>query len=422
MKIAICGAGTVGTGVAQILHDNADLISLRGGEDIEIAVVASRRRPLDGPLQGYEFTSDLSSVCERSDVDVIVELMGGTTDAKRLIEQALKAGKSVVTANKALIAEHGDALFDLAAEHKVSLKFEAAVAGSIPIIKVLRESLAGARIDWIAGIINGTANFILTEMASEGVSRSFEAVLAEAQSLGYAEADPTFDIDGTDAAHKLTILGALAFNQPLRFDQVHIEGITEIEPSDFKFARAFGYRIKHLGVARLLGASLEMAVYPCFVATSAILSGIDGVLNGVLVSSDAAGETFCSGAGAGAGPTGNAVVADLIDLHRQVLGPGSDALTRNDQPLKVLRPEETQSGFYLRITVEDRPGVMSAITTVLADFGISLDKILQEDAANHCATVALVTDPILQGVVEQAVAELEQHDAVLGKIQKIRVF
>lgn len=422
MKIAICGAGTVGTGVAQILHDNADLIKLRGGEAIEIAVVASRRPPSEGPLADLEFTSDLISVCGRSDVDVVVELMGGTTDAKHLIETSLRAGKSVVTANKALIAEHGDDLFEIAAKHDASLKFEASVAGSIPIIKVLQESLAGARIGWIAGIINGTANFILTEMASEGVSRSFDTVLAEAQALGYAEADPTFDIDGTDAAHKLAILGALAFDQPLRFDQVHIEGIAEIDPSDFKFAKAFGYRIKHLGVARSSGEALEMAVYPCLVSTAAMLSGIDGVLNGVLVSSEAAGETFCCGAGAGAGPTGNAVVADLIDLQRQGLRPGSDAPRRTDESLKMLRPEETEAGFYLRITVEDRPGVMSGITTVLADFGISLDKIMQEDAANHRATIALVTDSIVQGVVEQAVAKLEQHDAVLGKIQKIRVF
>ena len=250
MKIAICGAGTVGRGVTQILQDNQALITARTGKTIEITVVASRSVPTDEIFKDIAYTADIGSVCARQDVDVVVELMGGTTDAKVLIETALSAGKSVVTANKELIAEHGDALFALATKHEVALLYEAAVAGSIPIIKVIKESLAGNQVAWLAGIINGTANFILTEMAASGPTRTFDEVLQEAQTLGYAEADPTFDIEGIDAAHKLTILSALAFDQPLMLAHVQIEGISSLDSVDFKFARELGFKIKHLGIAR----------------------------------------------------------------------------------------------------------------------------------------------------------------------------
>ena len=423
MKIGICGAGTVGRGVTQILQDNHALITARTGKAIEVTVVASRSAPTDKIFKDIAYTADIVSVCRRDDVDVVVELIGGTTDAKVLIETALGAGKSVVTANKALIAEHGDALFALAAAHKVSLLYEAAVAGSIPIIKVIQESLAGNQVTWLAGIINGTANFILTEMAASGPTRTFDEVLQEAQALGYAEADPTFDIEGIDAAHKLTILSALAFDQPLSLPQVQIEGISSLDPVDFKFARELGFKIKHLGIARCQDGQLEMAVHPSFVPTTAILSQIDGVQNAVLVCGDAAGEILCTGAGAGAGPTGSAVVSDLIDLVQGTcsggsLGGRSSAL----KPLPVRPVAEVASGYYLRIGVEDQPGVMSAVTSILARRTISLDKILQEDIAPNRSFIVLVTDPIQHGVITDAINELQEMPSVVAPVQSIRVF
>ena len=423
MKIAICGAGTVGRGVTQILQDNQALITARTGKAIEITVVASRSVPTDETFKDIAYTADIGSVCARQDVDVVVELMGGTTDAKVLIETALSAGKSVVTANKALIAEHGDALFALATKHEVALLYEAAVAGSIPIIKVIKESLAGNQVAWLAGIINGTANFILTEMAASGPTRTFDEVLQEAQTLGYAEADPTFDIEGIDAAHKLTILSALAFDQPLMLAHVQIEGISSLDSVDFKFARELGFKIKHLGIARCQNGQLEMAVHPSFVPATAILSQIDGVQNAVLVCGDAAGEILCAGAGAGAGPTGSAVVSDLIDLVQGTSSSGS--LGGRSSALKALpvRPAaEVVSGYYLRISVEDQPGVMSAVTSILARRTISLDKILQEDIAPNRSFIVLVTDPIQHGVISDAINELQEMTSVIAPVQSIRVF
>ncbi len=420
MKIAICGAGTVGRGVTQILHDNHALITARTGAAIEIAVVASRSAPTHQVFEGIAYTADVGSVCRREDIDVVVELMGGTTDAKVLIEAALAAGKSVVTANKALIAEYGDELFALAAKHSVQLRYEAAVAGSIPIIKVIKESLAGNQIAWLAGIINGTANFILTEMSATGPTRAFDEVLQEAQTLGYAEADPTFDVEGIDAAHKLTILSALAFDQPLRLDQVQVEGISALEPVDFKFARALGFKIKHLGVARCQDRQLEMAVHPCFVPTTAILSQIDGVQNAVLVCGDAAGEVLCAGAGAGAGATGSAVVSDLIDLVQSAGGPEAREAALEVLPVRPVA--EVASGYYLRISVEDKPGVMSEVTSILARRTISLDKILQEDTAPGRSFIVMVTDPIQHGVITDAINELQAMASVMAPVQSIRVF
>ncbi|MBT3461806.1 MAG: homoserine dehydrogenase [Gammaproteobacteria bacterium] len=423
MKIAICGAGTVGQGVTQILHDNHALITARTGGTIEVTVVASRSVPTDQVFKGVAYTADIHSVCRRDDVDVVVELIGGTTDAKVLIEAALGAGKSVVTANKALIAEYGDALFALAAKHEVQLRYEAAVAGSIPIIKVIQESLAGNQIGWLAGIINGTANFILTEMAATGPTRTFDEVLQEAQTLGYAEADPTFDVEGIDAAHKLTILSAIAFDQPLRLDRVEIEGISSLDPVDFKFARELGFKIKHLGVARCQAGQLEMSVHPSFVPMTAILAQIDGVQNAVLVCGDAAGEILCAGAGAGAGPTGSAVVSDLIDLVEGAApGGGLGARAAALKPLPVRPPAEVASSYYLRISVEDQPGVMSAVTSILARRTISLDKILQEDIAPNRSFIVLVTDPIQHGVIAEAINELQEMSSVIAPVQSIRVF
>lgn len=423
MRIAICGAGTVGSGVAEILQGNRALIEARTGSSIDIEILASRSQPKAEVFAGLTFTSDVLSVCGDENIDVVVELMGGTTDAKRLVEDALKAGKSVVTANKALIAEYGEQLFELAESHGVQLRFEAAVAGSIPIIKVVQESLAGNRITQLAGIINGTANFILTEMAVEGSRRSFLDVLSEAQALGYAEADPTFDVEGIDAAHKLAILGGLAFDQPIRFKELVIAGITQVDPSDFTMAKTLGYCIKHLGIARKVDAQLELVVGPCLVPMHSPLASVDGVRNGVLIESDAAGETLCTGPGAGAGPTGSAVVSDLIDLVRE--GANGTSLGRRVsrvETLSVLKAEDSRSAFYLRMTVTDESGVIAALTAILAARSVSLDKIFQQNLPDNRSMVVLITDQIRQGELDAAIEELLAHKAVVSDIQKLRVY
>ena len=422
MRIAICGAGTVGSGVAEILLKNQELIKARTGTAVTIEVVASRSEPKADAFAGIPFTTDVVSVCHRTDVDVVVELMGGTNDAKRLVETALSAGKSVVTANKALIAEFGEGLFALAAKNDVQLRFEAAVAGSIPIIKVVQESLAGNQINWLAGIINGTANFILTKMGAEGSRQAFAEVLAEAQALGYAEADPTFDIEGIDAAHKLAILGGVAFDQAIRFDEISVAGITRVESSDFAMAKTLGYRIKHLGIAQRFETELELFVGPCLIPEHSPLASIDGVLNGVLVKSDAAGETLCTGPGAGALPTGSAVVSDLIDLVR---GGQAMSLTNrrsNIAELQVLPQGRIHSAFYLKMIVMDEPGVIAALTAILARRGVSLDKIFQQNLTEGESMVVLITDHIQQSELDVAIDELEDHAAVTSGIQKMRVF
>ncbi|NND67843.1 MAG: homoserine dehydrogenase, partial [Halioglobus sp.] len=316
VRIGLCGLGTVGGGTFRLLAENAELIAGRADVPVAVVCVGARRDNPDCPVGDVRVSRDIFDVASDPEVDILVELIGGTDTAKELVEAAIDNGKHVVTANKALIAEHGNALFARAAEKGVSLRFEAAVAGGIPIIKALREGLAGNRIEWLAGIINGTTNFILTEMRDKG--RAFSDVLAEAQELGYAEADPTFDVEGIDAAHKLAILAALAFGTPLNMDAVFAEGITGLTPQDVDFAQELGYRIKHLGIARQSAEGVELRVHPTLIPRRRLLANVDGVKNAVLVEGDAVGPTLYYGAGAGAEPTASAVVADLVDLARDI--------------------------------------------------------------------------------------------------------
>jgi homoserine dehydrogenase len=355
-------------------------------------------------------------------VDVVLELIGGTDTALALVQQALGNGKHVVTANKALIAQHGDALFALAASAGVSLKFEAGIAGGIPIVKAIREGLAGNTITRLAGIINGTSNFILTEM--EAANRSFADVLVEAQALGYAEADPTFDVEGIDAAHKLTILSSIAFGVPLRFDAIYTEGISKITAEDMRFASEFGYRIKHLGITTKGKRGIELRVHPTLVEKSHLLAQVNGVMNAVLVDSDAAGQTLYYGAGAGAGPTASSVVADIIDIVRNQ---GSDGIPNLGfvpaamQALPILGIHETQSCQYLRLSVLDRPGVLARISSILGQHNISIESLIQKDARKALAPIAIMTDEIPEQAIIAALAELEALDEVIGSVSRIRV-
>jgi homoserine dehydrogenase len=373
VRVGLLGLGTVGCGTIKVLHRNGDEIARRAGRGIDVVTASARdiERPRDCDLSGVRLTTDPFEVVNDPDVEIVVELIGGTRPARELVLAAIERGKHVVTANKALIALHGNEIFAAAQARGVMVAFEAAVAGGIPIIKALREGLAGNRILWLAGIINGTGNFILTEMRDKG--REFADVLAEAQRLGYAEADPTFDVEGIDAAHKLTILASIAFGVPLQFDKVYTEGITRITREDVVYAGELGYRIKHLGVARQTERGIELRVHPTLIPHRRLIANVDGVMNAVLVQGDAVGPTLYYGAGAGAEPTASAVVADLVDVVRALtsdpenrvphLAFQADALS--DTP--VLPMEEVQTAFYLRLRVQDKPGVLADITRILGD-------------------------------------------------------
>ncbi len=424
LRVGLAGLGTVGSGVLSLLRDNADLISARAGRSIEVRAIASRtpKPELSGNLP---FDTDPGSLLRREDVDVVVESMGGIDAALTLTERAIAAGCSVVTANKALIAEHGNSLFASAERAGVQIRYEAAVAGSIPIIKALREGLAGNRIAWVAGIINGTTNYILTSMRDEG--REFADVLAEAQALGYAEADPTFDIEGIDAAHKLTILSALAFGTPLGFDGVFTEGISAITREDFDYAAALGYSIKHLGITRRHDDGVELRVHPVLIPRNSLLSHVDGVTNAVLVSADASAATLYTGPGAGGAATASAMVADLVDLARgstvHALGCPVGLL----QATGVLPVEAAQCPHYLRIPVVDQPGVLSNVSQTLAREGVSIESVIQkQDAIRHSSDadwvpVVLVTDSVPGAVITRAINALQALPVVTAEIMHIRV-
>ncbi|MFT4633495.1 MAG: homoserine dehydrogenase, partial [Crocinitomicaceae bacterium] len=378
----------------------------------------------DCDISHVPVTRDVFDVVRNPDIDIVCELMGGTDVALEVVKQALSNGKHVVTANKALIAQHGDELFALANASGVGLKFEASIAGGIPIVKAIREGLAGNRIERLAGIINGTSNYILTEMEAAG-NRSFEDVLAEAQALGYAEADPTFDVEGIDAAHKLTLLSSIAFGVPLRFDAIFTEGISKVTSEDMSYASEFGYRIKHLGITTKTQQGIELRVHPTLIEKTHLLAQVNGVMNAVLVDSDAAGQTMYYGAGAGAGPTASSVVADLIDLARDLsdvgripnLGFLPDAL----QSMPILDINETQSCHYLRLHVLDRPGVLARISTILGQQNISIESLIQKDVRKALAPIAIITDDIVEQSLVTAITELEALDEVIGTVQHIRV-
>ncbi len=428
VKLGLCGLGTVGGGVLNVLKRNQIDINARAGRELLITHVSARREYPHLDLNGIKISTNPMDVALDPDVDVLVELIGGTTLAKELVIAALKAGKHVVTANKALIAEHGNELFAIALEHQVSIAYEAAVAGGIPIIQVLREGLVANKIEWLAGIINGTGNFILTEMRDKG--RDFEDVLREAQALGYAEADPTFDVEGIDAAHKLVILASIAFGMPLQFDKVYTEGISKIAPEDVVFAEELGYRIKHLGIARnRTNKGIEMRVHPTLIPESRLIANVNGVKNAVLVKCDALGANLYYGAGAGAEPTASAVISDIVDIGRSLdneadafvpaLGFSSGKLC----DFTILPIEEVECANYLRFSVLDRPGVLSHIATVFSDLGISIEALIQREPLEDQDHVPLI---MLTAVTEEkrinkALAQIENQEFIRQQVVRIRV-
>ncbi len=423
LSVGVAGLGTVGAGVLRVLRDNAGLVSARAGRAVAVVAVSARDRKRDRgvPTAGLRWYDDPVALASDPAVDVVVELIGGSDGpAAALVSAALAAGKPVVTANKALLAVHGAALAAQAEAAGVTLAFEAAVAGGIPVIKALREGLAANGISRIAGILNGTCNYILTTMRDHG--REFADVLAEAQRLGYAETDPSFDIDGIDAAHKLAILAALAFNRPVDFASVHIEGIRAVSALDILFAGELGYRIKLLGIARRTEAGIESRVHPCMVPQSSPIARVDGVYNAVVAEGDFVGRVMLEGRGAGAGPTASAVVADLIDLARGRLAPvwGADGLALSHAPSV---PMSAHIGaYYLRLMVVDRPGVIADVTAALRDAGVSLESMIQRGRApGEAVPVVLVTHETNEAAMLGALDDIAAMDAVLEPPALIRI-
>lgn len=426
VKVGIAGLGTVGSGTVNILRRNADEIARRVGRPIEITHIGARRDNPACDISGIRVSRDVMDVARDPEIDILVELIGGTTTARELVLTAIANGKHVVTANKALIAEYGNEIFAAARERHVDVAFEAAVAGGVPILKALGEGLAANRIKWVAGIINGTGNFILTEMRDKG--RDFADVLKEAQALGYAEADPTFDVEGIDAAHKLTILASIAFGIPLQFPKVYTEGISRLTSEDIEAAEQFGYRIKHLGIAKDTGRGIELRVHPTLIPQSVLLASVNGVMNAVMVDGDAVGPTLFYGAGAGAGPTGSAVVADIIEMARTLtldhhlrvpyLGFHTDALS--DDP--ILPMDDVVCPFYIRLHVQDRTGVLADVTRILSQHNISIEAMFQKDVDDgQPVPIMLMTHSVRERDVNAALAEIAALDAVLDDMARIRV-
>jgi homoserine dehydrogenase len=423
LRIGVCGVGTVGLATIEILRQQSDLISARAGRAVQVRHVGARRDHADHDYGDARVSRDVMEVARDPEVDVLVELIGGTTVAYDLIKLAIEQGKDIVTANKALIAEHGNELFALAESAGVQIGFEAAVAGGIPIIKALRESMAANEVSQVAGIINGTGNFILTEMSSKG--RVFDDVLSEAQALGYAEADPTFDIDGTDAAHKLVILASLAFGIPLDIDGPIKQGIDTLTPTDLDYAAELGYRVKHLGIARRNEDGIELRVHPTLIPEHKQIATVDGVLNAVMISGSAVGEVVLVGPGAGGAATASSVCADIIDVarHPNGTGPamGQPAADLNARPL--VPSSEIASEWYVRLTVVDRPGVMSDVTQVLAGRGISIESLVQKAPAPGQTEVPIVllTHMASESVITDAVDEITAFDEVSADFALLRV-
>jgi homoserine dehydrogenase len=423
LSVALAGLGTVGAGLLTLLRQNADIVTARAGRPIAVTAVSARDRARDRgvSIAGLRWYDDPVALAAEPSADVVVELIGGSEGpARALVEAAIEAGKPVVTANKALLAVHGTELAAAAERAGVPLAFEAAVAGGIPVIKALREGLAANRISRIAGILNGTCNYILTVMRERG--REFAEVLADAQRLGYAEADPSFDIDGIDAAHKLAILAALAFGRPVAFDAVHVEGIRAVSALDIAFATELGYRIKLLGIAREADGGIEARVHPCMVPQSSPIATVDGVFNAVVAEGDFVGRVILEGRGAGAGPTASAVVADLIDIARGRLTPvwGAASGALSDAPS---RPMSTHVGaYYLRLMVVDRPGVIADVTAVLRDNGVSLESMLQRGRSpGEAVPVVMVTHETGETAMRAAIARIDALDAVLEPPMMIRI-
>jgi len=436
IQVGLLGIGTVGSGVFHVLQRNQNEICRRAGRGIQIAAVAdldtARARSIVG--EGARVVADAREIIANPDIDVVVELIGGYGIAKALVLEAIAAGKHVVTANKALLAVHGTEIFQAAAERGVIVAFEAAVAGGIPIIKALREGLTANQIQWVAGIINGTTNFILSEMRDKGLD--FDVVLKEAQALGYAEADPTFDIEGVDAAHKATIMSAIAFGIPVQFDKAYVEGITRLSSADIRYAEQLGYRIKLLGITKRRPEGVELRVHPSLVPAKRLIANVEGAMNAVVVHGDAVGTTLYYGKGAGSEPTASAVIADLVDIARlheadaahrvPPLAFQSHTLAAAGGDLPVLPMAEVVTSYYLRIRVADEAGVLARITGLLADAGISIDAVLQREAGDVGGEGSTQTDLIIlthdtrEGGMDAALAQIQQLSTVLAPITRIR--
>ena len=430
VKTGLLGLGTVGGGTVSVLARNAAEIARRAGREIRITHAAAREYDaarIEGLDRIDTLTDDALAVVNDPAVEIVIELIGGCAPARELVLRAIENGKHVVTANKALIATHGNQIFAAAEARGVMVAFEAAVGGGIPIIKALREGLAANQVEWIAGIINGTGNYILSGMRDRG--DDFAAVLQEAQALGYAEADPKFDVEGIDAAHKLTILAALAFGMPLRLERTYTEGISRIEAQDVAWADELGYRIKHLGIARRRPDGIEQRVHPTLIPEDRLLANVDGVMNAVLAQANALGPTLYYGAGAGAEPTASAVLADVIDIARALpVDPASRPPHLAFQPQALNDPAmlpmaEIETAYYLRMNALDRPGVLADVTRLLADFGISIEAILQKEPAPtaSCVPIILLTQRTKEQNMNAALAGIEQLAAIEGRVMRIRM-
>jgi len=429
VKIGILGLGTVGCGTISVLARNGQEIARRAGREINIVQASARdlkkKRPCS--TDGIKLVQDPHAVVRNPEIEVVVELIGGYEPARALVLEAIANGKHVVTANKALIAVHGNEIFAQAQKKGVMVAFEAAVAGGIPIIKSVREGLAGNRIEWLAGIINGTSNFILTEMRDKGAD--FADALKEAQRLGYAEADPTFDVEGIDTTHKLTILAAIAFGIPLKFKQAYTEGITGITRMDVQYAENLGYRLKLLGIARRTNGGVELRVHPTLIPERRLIANVDGAMNAVLVKGDAVGPTMFYGAGAGAEPTASAVVADLVDVVRTLtVDPNNRVPHLAFQPdalvdLPILPIEDVETSYYLRLHALDKPGVLAEVTRILADLNISIESILQKEPRPNEETVPVVilTQRVREKNMNEAIARIEKLASIEGKVARIRL-
>jgi len=430
VKIGLLGLGTVGGGTATVLKRNAEEIARRAGRGIivDFAATLELDRAAELGMDDLRITQDAFDVVNDPDVAIIVELIGGYSPAKELVLQAIENGKHVVTANKALIAVHGNEIFAKAQEKGVMVAFEAAVAGGIPIIKALREGLAANKIEWLAGIINGTGNFILTEMRDKG--RDFDDVLAEAQALGYAEADPTFDVEGIDAAHKLSILSSIAFGIPLQFEKTYTEGITKITRDDVVYASELGYNIKHLGMARKTEAGVEQRVHPTMIPKKRLIANVDGVMNAVLVQGDAVGPTLYYGAGAGDEPTASAVVADIIDVVRVLTTDPENRVPHlafqpdSLQDTPILPIEAIETAYYLRMCAKNQAGVLAEVTKILAEGGISIEAFIQKEPESDDVAkvdIILLTHRVNEGDMNTAIEKIESLDVICGEIVRIRV-
>jgi len=429
IKVGLLGIGTVGTGTFNVLKRNQEEIIRRAGRPIEIIMVAARNvdraRAIVG--DGVEVVNDPSLVVNHPEIDIVVEVIGGCGVAKELVLQAIANGKHVITANKALLAIHGNEIFSAAHQKGVMVAFEAAVAGGIPIIKALREGLTANRIEWIAGIINGTTNFILSEMRDKGLD--FDTVLKQAQALGYAEADPTFDIEGIDAGHKASIMASIAFGVPMQFDPTHVEGISNLQAVDIRYAEELGYRIKLLGITKRTVDGIELRTHPTLIPAKRLIANVEGAMNAVLVQGDAVGATLYSGKGAGSEPTASAVIADLVDITRLATADPEHRVPHMAfQPgsisdLPILPMSEIVTSYYLRMHVEDRPGVLADVTRILADLSISIDAMLQKEPGDGetRTDIIILTHQTKEKNIVAAIQKIEQLSTVFGQVTKLRL-